>query len=539
MKKIKYFLTIFFLLSLVIQSCKKEEELGEDPYGVGKQPLGIVISQTAPPVPATGLVGTTVTIKATGLMPYKDQLSLMFNGEKAEVISVSDTEITAKVPATGSTGNISIAIGDQLVIGPQFTVTGLVQNDITWKATAGTNGYVSQFYEMNDGRALVLGSFTNYDNKGIVTPINRIARVSLDGDYDRTFRTGRGANGSLSRVIEIGGRFVIVGGFSGYNQRTENISNITTLYPNGAVDTVYIRTERRPTLTDTITHKWFPKFNGGTNAFINRVYVHQGKILATGDFRYYVKRDYRQPNYDNTRDTVILDSTEIRQILRFNLDGSLDKTYRFNTTTNKGGMSANGPIDTYMHTDAANLEKLMVFGNFSTFDEQPAVRILRLTANGTKDATFNPGSGANGGIGSLTYNATTRKYLITGVFTQYNGKPANGIALLNEDGSLDESFSAKSYEGGYAYFARQISTGLIVVGGDFKKYDGVTRNGFMILTPAGALAPGYNTTGPFSGILSDVIETKSADGKKALLLIGGFSRFDNEIHNSIMRVTIE
>jgi len=539
MKKIKYMLIVFFLCSLVIQGCKKEEELGSDPYADGKAALGIGISQTLPPVPAEGIVGTTVTVKATGLLPYKDQLSFMFNGEKAQVLSVTATEITVKVPDAGSTGITSIAIGDQLILGPQFTVTGIIKNDITWKATAGTNGYVSQFYEMLDGRALVIGAFNNYDNKGIITNINRIARTSLDGDYDRTFRTGRGANGSLSRVIEIGGRFIIAGGFSGYNQRTENISNITSLYPNGAIDTIKIQTKKKPTLTDTVTQKWFPKFNGGTNEFINRIYPHQGKILATGNFRYYVKRTYDKDNYDFTRDTVILDSTEIRQILRFNLDGSLDKTFRFNTGTNKGNVSANGPIDTYMHTDAANLEKLMVFGNFNTFDGQPAVRILRLAANGTVDQSFNPGSGVDNGIGSLTYNATTHKYLITGTFTRYNGKPANGVALINEDGSLDESFSARSFEGGYPGFARQITGGLIVVSGGFKKYNNVTRNGFMVLTAAGLLAPGYNATGPFSGNLSDVVETKSADGKKALLLIGGFNRFDNQPYNNIVRVTIE
>jgi hypothetical protein len=539
MKRIKYILTVFFLISLIIQGCKKGEELGADPYGDGKSPLGVTISQTAAPSPAEGIVGTTVTVKATGLVPFKDQLTFMFNGEKAEVLSVTATEITVKVPDAGSTGITSIAIGDQLVLGPQFTVTGLIKNDITWKATAGANGYVSQFYEMNDGRAIVIGSFNNYDNKGFVTPINRIARTSLDGDYDRTFRTGRGANGSLSRIIEVGGRFVIAGGFSGYNQRTENISNITTLFPNGAIDTIKIQTKRKPTITDTVTQKWFPKFNGGTNGFISNVYPHQGKILATGDFRYYVKRTYDKDNYDFTRDTVIVDSTEIRQILRFNLDGTLDKTYRFNTSTNKGNVSANGPIRTYMHTDAANLEKLMVFGNFNTFDDQPAVRILRLNANGTIDASFNPGTGADNYIGSLTYSTTTRKYLITGSFTKYNGKPANGVALINEDGSLDESFSAKTFEGGYPDFARQISNGMIVVSGYFRKYNNVTRNGFMVLTPAGLLAPGYNATGPFQGGLSDVIETKSADGKKALLLIGGFYRFDNLPVNNIIRVTIE
>jgi len=539
MKRIKYILGLFFLIGFTITGCKKQEDLGADPYGDGKAPLGITISQTAPPTPAEGIVGTMVTVKATGLLPYKDQLSFMFNGEKAQVVSVTATEITVKVPDAGSTGITSIAIGDQLILGPTFTVTGLIKNDVTWKATAGANGYVSQFYEMNDGRALVIGSFSNYDNKGLVTPINRIARTSLDGDYDRTFRTGRGANGSLSRVIEVGGRFVIAGGFSGYNQRTENISNITTLFNNGAIDTVKIKTKRKPTITDTVTQKWFPRFNGGTNGYISSIYPHQGKILATGDFRYYVKRTYDKDNYDFTRDTVILDSTDIRQILRFNLDGSLDKTYRFNTSTNKGNVSANGPIKTYMHTDAPNLEKLMVFGNFSTFDDQPAVRILRLTASGTLDASFNPGTGADNYIGSLTYNATTRKYLITGSFTKYNGKPANGVALINEDGSLDESFSARTFEGGYPDFAKQLSNGMIVVSGYFRKYNNVTRNGFMVLTPAGLLAPGYNATGPFSGGLSDIIETKSADGKKALLLIGGFSRFDNQPFYNIMRVTIE
>jgi hypothetical protein len=269
------------------------------------------------------------------------------------------------------------------------------------------------------------------------------------------------------------------------------------------------------------------------------LYNHQGKILATGNFRYYVKRTYDKPNYDFTRDTVILDSTEIRQILRLNLDGSLDKTYRFDVGTNKGNVGANGQVDTYMHTEAEKLEKLVVFGNFNTFDGQAAGRIIRLKADGAIDPTFNAGSGADNSIGSLTYNVITKKYIITGSFTKYNGKTAMGIAMLNEDGSLDESFTSKVLDGGYANFAKQLTSGLIVVSGGFKKYNNITRNGFMVLTNKGELAQGYNATGPFGGGLSDVIETKSADGKKALLLIGGFYRFDNQPVNNIIRVTIE
>ncbi|PWS31953.1 DUF5008 domain-containing protein [Pedobacter paludis] len=539
MKKINLIFAIIALLAFSFQGCKKAEEAIPDPYADAKSPLGVAISQTDVPVPAIGIVGTTVTIKATGFDKFKDQLTFMFNGEKAEVVGVTATTITVKVPASGSTGVTSIAIGDQLFIGPLFTVTGLIQIDPTFKATAGTNGYVSQVYEMLDGRDIIVGNFTNYDNKGGVVPINRIARTSADGEYDRTFRTGKGSNGGLARVLEIGGRFIIAGGFSGFNQRTENISNITSLFTSGAIDTVKIQTKRKPTLTDTVTQKWFPKFNGGTNAYINRVYAHQGKILATGNFRYYVKRTYDKFNYDFSRDTVILDSTEIRQVLRFNLDGSLDKTFRFNTATNKGKESGNGNIDSYMHTDADKLEKLVVFGSFNTFDGQPANRIVRLNPDGNIDPTFTPGSGADNVISSCTYNATTKKYVITGSFTQYNGKLAIGVAVLNENGTLDESFVSRAFEGGQANYAKQLTNGLIVVSGYFVKYNNVTRNGFMVLTPTGTLAAGYNSTGPFNGSLSDIVETKSADGKKALLLIGGFNRFDNQPLNNIIRVTIE
>jgi len=539
MKKIKLIFAVITLLALSFQGCKKADDVIPDPYADAKSPLGVAISQTDVPVPAAGIVGTAVVIKASGFDKYKDQLTFMFNGEKAEVVSVTATEITAKVPESGSTGVTSIAIGDQLFIGPTFTVSGLIQIDPTFKAITGTNGYVSQVYEMLDGRNIVVGNFTNFDNKGGVVPINRIARTSVDGEYDRTFRTGRGANGNLARVLEIGGRFIVAGGFTGFNQRTENISNITSLFTTGAIDTVKIQTKRKPTVTDTVTQKWFPRFNGGTNGYINRLYAHQGKILATGNFRFYVKRTYDKFNYDLSRDTVILDSTDIRQVLRFNLDGSLDKTFRFNTTTNKGKESGNGNIDSYMHTDAEKMEKLVVFGSFNTFDGQPANRIVRLNPDGNIDPSFTPGSGADNTINSCTYNATTKKYVITGIFTQYNGKPAFGLAVLNENGTLDETFTARSFEGGVPGFAKQLNNGLIVVSGYFIKYNNITRNGFMVLNPTGTLAKGYNSTGPFNGSLADVIETKSADGKKALLLIGSFSRFDNLPLYNIIRVTIE
>ncbi|MCD8739614.1 DUF5008 domain-containing protein [Mucilaginibacter roseus] len=535
--KRKIYIIILLAIMAVGQGCRKEKVVLTDPYADGKEVLGITLNRDAVPVPAAGSPGTEVTFKVTGLMKYKDQARFLFNGEEGEITSITDSEIKVKVPEWGSTGITSIVIDDQLVLGPEFKVNGLVNIDPSFRATNGTNGAVNDVFPLADGRNLVIGSFTNYDNKGIIVPINRIARISGDGEYDRSFRTGRAANGSLSGIIETNNRFYISGGFSGYNQRTENVSNITALTSTGAIDTIGIRVFKRGNKTND-TLKWFPRFNGGTNSYIDKIYKHQNKILAVGGFRYYVRRTYGKPNYDFSRDTVILDSTEIRQVLRFNLDGTLDSNFRFNKQTRKGNVSANGPVNSYMHTEGANAEKLVLFGRFSTFDGKTAGNIVRLNVDGTIDETFQSGVGADNTISSLTYNNVTKKYLISGVFRNYSGKPAYGLALLNEDGSLDQSFQGKTYDN-FISFCRQLNDGLIVISGGFKKYDNITRNGFAILTATGSLAKSYNATGPFAGSLNNVIETQSADGKRALLLIGGFYKFDNEDRYNIIRVTLE
>src|SRR6056297_1089127 len=58
---------------------------------------------------------------------------------------------------------------------------------------------------------------------------------------------------------------------------------------------------------------------------------------------------------------------------------------------------------------------------------------------GNLDLSFDPGSGANGNISSIAFQDS--KIIIAGNFTEYNGTAINRIARLNQDGSLDTSFS--------------------------------------------------------------------------------------------------
>ena len=396
MTKFKYIFSFTIILAFLFAACKKKEEIYEPPYQTGKPPLGITINRDVPPVPDNGVAGSEVTFSVSGHMPYKKDLIVMFNGEKAEIVEVTETSIKVKVPANASSGYLSVAVGDQLVIGPAFNVNGLINIDPSFVAQSGADRGVNQFYGLADGRYLLLGAFTNFDNKGIVSPLNRIVKISPNGDLDRSFRTGKAANGTLNRVIEINGKFIIAGSFSGYNQRTDNISNITSLNVNGSIDTFGIHTYRRADQLDTI--KYFSRFNGGTNSGIGKIYNVDNKVLATGNFRYYVKRRYDKPNYDERKDTVLLDSTEMRQIVRMLPDGSLDKDYRFNLGSGKGMQGANGPINSFMHKDGANTDKLVIFGNFTTFDGVSAGSLIRLKPDGTVDQTFAVGEGEDGNI---------------------------------------------------------------------------------------------------------------------------------------------
>ncbi|MES2456011.1 MAG: DUF5008 domain-containing protein [Bacteroidota bacterium] len=535
--KLKYTGLLFaFMAATVVSSCKSTtDDTFENPYAGGQAALGIKSNQQQVPVPSSGQAGTVVSIAATGLVAHKDKLTFLFNGQKAEIVEVTDAGIKVKVPGRASSGVTSFVVDGQLVFGPPFTVLGKVNKDFTYKVVNGTNGTVLKAIETTGGNIVLLGDFTNYDNKGIVKEIRRIVRTLPDGTYDRSLQSGSASNGALYDMAIVNGLWYIAGRFSGYAQR-DGISNIARLSSQGQIDTVQVPTYENKT-------KFVSRFNGGTNGTIVSVYpTPQNQLIITGDFGYYFSRRYDQPSYQY-KDSVVVDSIDVRQLAKLNLDGSLDKTWRFDKDAigykglpGKSLPGANGPIQTLMHSDG----KILVYGRFTKFDDASVGSIIRLNADGTIDPTFNAGrSGSTDFIGRVSYNAKLNKYLAVGSFSTFNGTKVNSMVLLNYDGSIDPSFTARVFEGGYPYFVKLLDDGLGVVSGDFKTYDGVARNRFMITDIKGDLADGYNTIGNLGGGLQDVFETKSADGKRALLLMGSFYLFDNLPANNIVRVTLD
>jgi hypothetical protein len=82
--------------------------------------------------------------------------------------------------------------------------------------------------------------------------------------------------------------------------------------------------------------------------------------------------------------------------------------------------------------------KILVAGQFAGVNGQTHNSIAQFLPDGTIDpiTSFNAGSGANGAINCIALQADG-KILLGGDFTMFNGQPANGIVRLLPNGSRE------------------------------------------------------------------------------------------------------
>jgi len=91
--------------------------------------------------------------------------------------------------------------------------------------------------------------------------------------------------------------------------------------------------------------------------------------------------------------------------------------------------------------------KIMIGGSFSEYNAVSRNGIARINADGTLDATFDPGTGIPVIVGRNERKIddikiqADGKILIAGIFDTYNTSAKKDMARLNADGSLDASFT--------------------------------------------------------------------------------------------------
>ncbi len=261
-----------------------------------------------------------------------------------------------------------------------------------------------------------------------------------------------------------------------------------------------------------------PSFNSGSgfdavsewDRQVNAVVIQpDGRVLVGGAFNTYY-------------------GTGRNRIARLNDDGSLDSTFDpgsgFNHAqpfwdVNAIALDANG--------------RVIVGGHFTSFNGVVRNSIARLNADGSLDETFGTANGFNGN--SYVFGLAVQsdgKVLVAGEFNDYEGHPCRNLLRLNTDGSFDPSFDPGTGPNAVVYTMTLFSGDTIVIGGGFDAFDGTATGYCVRLLPDGAIDASYDM-----GSAADERVWSLAVQPDGKLLIGGqFTAFNGSAVNHLVRL---
>lgn len=403
-----------------------------------------------------------------------------------------DNSFDSGTGANATVQTAAVQPDGKILIGGNFTsVNGVTRNYLARLSSTGAvdtgfdtgnalNNNVLTLSLQSTNKIIVGGVFTDYNASGR----NYIVRLNTDGSPDASF-VGTGGNVSVNTSVETSlvlsdDKIYIAGGFASYNGTSRN--RIARLNADGSIDNSFLSS-----------------LSGANNVVYAIAPYYNNRLMLGGAFSSF-------------------NSTTINFIARTNDDGTFD-------TGVTGG--DHNVRSTVLQSDG----KLIVAGEFTTFDGKPRSRIARLNTNGTVDATFTPGTGANSVIRS-TLIQSDRKIIITGDFTTYNGTARVALARLNSNGTLDTSFDTGTGPNGGVYSAVLQSDGKLIICGVFTSYNGVTRNRIARINTDGSLDTSFN---PGTGANSVVrMVAQQADGK--ILLAGDFTAFNGATRIGLVRL---
>jgi uncharacterized delta-60 repeat protein len=177
------------------------------------------------------------------------------------------------------------------------------------------------------------------------------------------------------------------------------------------------------------------------------------------------------------------------------------------TAFNSGGsgLNSNGYVNSMAPLSSG---KLIIGGDFTSYNGTGVNRLARLNSNGTLDTSFNSGGGGCDIVVLKVVEDANGKILVgTDGAGSYNGNSFKGIFRVNSDGSWDSTFNsggAGMSGGGNSCADIAIdSTGKINIVGWFSAWNGTTRGGgYCRLNSNGTLDTGFT---PDNGNTADSV----------------------------------
>lgn len=408
-----------------------------------------------------------------------------------------------------------------------FTFAADSDLDPTFSTGSGLGNQPLALVRQADGKFIVAGNFETVAG----ARRNKIARLNADGSLDASFTNGSGVDGNgivWAAAVQNDGKVLIGGEFFSVNGVARSF--LARLNADASLDTSFA-----PQISDRV---------------LAIIVQPDGKILILGDFQSvngsFQSRKLARLNPDGTQDlsfTNALGNDVGNIVFKLQPDGKIlatggpQRLTRLNANGgfdafNPGGAGLTGFVNA-IELDASN--NIYVGGSITAYNGVPRTNLIRVFPDGTLDAAFNPSvpdTTFNQGVTGIGAQADG-KIVITGFFSTVNGQGRNGLARVNNDGTIDSGFNPS------APFAGSVGRVLIqpdqqiVVGGQFTTIAGAARARIARLNSNGTIDPTFSRKrGANDGVFN---LTRLPDGK---VIIGGFfTAVDEQPAGAIARLT--
>lgn len=285
--------------------------------------------------------------------------------------------------------------------------------DTQFNANLGTgaNAEVTSAFNDNNGRYVIAGNFTSFNNLSV----GRIVRLNSNGTLNTSFNNalGSGANGNIicmasAQSLQFTPYLIIAGDFTSFNGVATN--RVAVISESGSRDSS------------------FSFYMGsGPNNTVRAVGVSQVPAsLVSG------------PVFVLGGDFTMFSGISANRLIGLDIDGTPNTTFNNNL-----GLGANGPVTSISYLKNG---QILVGGNFSAFNGFTSKQLVMLNANGTIDTTFTQNFGLGIGPGSsvsptfgqeriqtIIQQFTSEEVLVGGKFVTFDGADSSSIARFGGD----------------------------------------------------------------------------------------------------------
>ncbi len=182
-------------------------------------------------------------------------------------------------------------------------------------------------------------------------------------------------------------------------------------------------------------------------------------------------------------------------VARFNADGTFDASY--NPGSGMTSVTAIPPSTSYAVRQSSG--KIIIAGSFDHFDGTAVPGFVRLTTTGAYDATFNPGTGTDISTVSGLFAQTDDTIIVFGALNAFDGTLCHEMTRLLVDGAVDPNFKTDAFKNydyqGIVEAVAQQPDGKLLVGGTFYSLNGSGVGALARLKTDGTRDTTFDATG--------------------------------------------